>query len=263
MVELTNEEKSLPYVKYFYRDLAPISEEKLRIRDGAPAPAEMAMPIEKRNLFLEKDSEYLSTGFCVAPNGTGFVANTQFMPGVTVDMFKWWFGWHCVGPDLRYKLWDHDDHYYARANNKAYILDPAVPMEEKSWGIDHEILEDIGLGADPLVISFKKPSDMGFDMSKIGTDSCAAIVCGIGKSSSPAFMAHKVMRAEGGITMVSRFWMGYSMDDNGNIIKLIPDGQSIPEIGPRALFGHCIKEYTNWASFIAELYAEEGPEISE
>ena len=54
---------------------------------------------------------------------------------------------------------------------------------------------------------------------------------------------------------------GSYVDDNGEIIKLLPDGVSIPVIAPRSLFGHCIKEYTNWASFIAEIYAEEGPEI--
>ncbi len=261
MVPLTEQEKTLPYVKYFYRDLAPVAEEKLKIRDGAPADSSLAMPIAERGRFLDEDTGYLKTGFCVAPDGTGFVANTQFMPGVTKDMFNWWFAWHCIGPDLRYKLWDHDDHFHARADNVEYILDPNVPMEEKSWGVKHDILEDIGLGADALVISFKKPSDLGFDMAKIGGKGCTAMVCGNGMSSTPAIMAHKIIEEDGGVTMVSHFWMGYGVDDEGNIIKLVPDGESVPEIAPRSLFGHCIKEYTNWASFIAEIYAEEGPDI--
>ena len=262
MVELTELEKSLPYVKYFNRPLTPPSKEKQAIRDGDPAAPERALPIAQRARFQDAETGYLKTGFCIAPDGTGFVANTQYMPGVTLEMFNWWFAWHCVGPDLRYKLWDHDDHYYARCSDVPRMLDPAVPMNEKSWGVSHDILEDIGLGADPLVIRFKKPSDIGFDMDKIGTDACLAMVCGVGASSTPAVMAHKIMRAEGGVTMVSHFWMGYGLDDNGKIIKLLPDGVSIPVIAPRSLFGHCIKEYTNWASFIAEIYAEEGPGIS-
>lgn len=262
MVSLTEQEKTLPYVKYFYRDLAPVAEEKLKIRDGAAADPSTAMPVSRISRFLDKDTGYLQSGFCVAPDGTGFVANTMFMPGVTKEMFNWWFAWHCVGPDLRYKLWDHDDHHYARADKPEYILDPNVPMEQKSWGVNHEILEDIGLGVDELVISFKKPSDLGFDMDKIGGEGCAAMVCGVGVSSTPAIMAHKIIEQEGGVTMVSHFWMGYGMNDEGKLIKLVPDGVSIPEIAPRSLFGHCIKEYTNWASFIAEIYAEEGPGIS-
>ena len=51
--------------------------------------------------------------------------------------------------------------------------------------------------------------------------------------------------------------MGYGMDDQGNLVKLLPEGVSVPEMGPRALFGHNIKEFTNLASLLPELYAEE------
>jgi len=27
-------------------------------------------------------------------DGTGYIANLVYMPGVTVDMFDWWFAWH-------------------------------------------------------------------------------------------------------------------------------------------------------------------------
>ena len=93
----------------------------------------------------------------MAANGTGFVANTTFMPGVTAEMFNWWFGWHSVTSDLRYKIWDHDDHWYARADNPDYVKDPSVPVSQKTWGVNHEILEDIGMGADPLLLCFRRP----------------------------------------------------------------------------------------------------------
>ena len=35
------------------------------------------------------------------------------MPGVTSEMLDWWFPWHSVGSDLRYKIWDPEDHYFA------------------------------------------------------------------------------------------------------------------------------------------------------
>lgn len=55
------------------------------------------------------------------------MANRTYMPGVTVDMMDWWFPWHSVGSDLRYKIWDPKDHYFARADRTAYVLDPGFP----------------------------------------------------------------------------------------------------------------------------------------
>ena len=66
-----------------------------------------------------------------------------------------------------------------------------------------------------------------------------------------------MVNAEGGVWFKSHFWMGYGLDENGNIIKLVPDGERIPEMVPRALFGHNIKEFSNLAALLPELYPEE------
>lgn len=257
MVPITEEEKKLPYAKYYFREMAAIPQEKLDIWQAPMADPALATPIERRNDFLDDKDIKLAVGFTVAPNGTGFVANATFMPGVTPEMIDWWFGWHSVGSDLRYKIWDPEDHYYAKAMNAAYVLDPAVPNNEKTWGVTHDILEDIGLGPDPLKLTFKKPADLGYDMSKIGTPTCSTMVCAVGVSGSPAVMTHKAVAAEGGIWFKSHFWMGYGLNEQGEIVKLVPDGASVPEMVPRALFGHNIKEFTNLAAILPELYAEE------
>ena len=238
-------------------DTAAIPQEKLDIWHGPMADPALATPVERRNDFLEEGKVALEVGFTVAPNGTGFVANSTFMPGVTPEMFLWWFAWHCVGPDLRYKIWDRDDHLQARAIQADYVRDPAVPWAEKTWGVTHDIMEDIGLGMERLLLQFCKPADLGYDMSKIGTSACAAMVCAVGKSSSPALMTHKVVPAEGGVWFKSHFWMGYGLDGDGQLVKLVPDGQAVPEMVPRALFGHNIKEFSNLAAILPSLYAEE------
>lgn len=254
---LTPEESTLSYAKYFNQPLAPIPQEKLDIWQGAPADPASVLAFEDRALFQKADVPGLQNGFAVAANGTGFVANTTFMPGVTPDMFNWWFGWHSVTSDLRYKIWDRDDHWYARADNPDYVKDPSVPLSQKTWGVNHEILEDIGLGADPLLLCFRRPADLGYDESLIGTDDCLAMVCAYGKGSAPAVMTHLVRKAEGGILFCSRFWMGYGPNEKGEIVKLVPDGVSIPEVVPRALYGHNIKEFSNLAAILPSVYAEE------
>ncbi len=256
-VMITKEEEQLHYAKYFYRPLAPIPQEKLDIWRGPAAMSTQAMPIEERNLFLDEAFPGLEVGFCVALNGTGFVANSTYMPGTTVEMFDWWFAWHGIGPDLRYKIWDNEDHYYARSDKPEYVRDPQVPLREKNWGVTHDILEDIGFGPDYLKIAFKKPSELGYDMSKIGRAGCASILCGVGTSTTPAIMTHKCTRVNGGIWLNSHFWIGYGMNEQGTIVKLVPDGSTVPKEVPRALFGHNIKEFSNLAAILPEVFAEE------
>lgn len=254
--EITAEEEKLSYSKYYHLPLAKIPQEKLDIWNGPAANPVGALAIEDRNLFLEEEVPGFQTGYCVKENGTGYVANSTYMPGVTPEMFDWWFGWHSVGSDLRYKIWDKEDHYHARADKLEYVKDPSIPCSQKTWGVNHDILEDIGMGPEPLLLRFKKPSDLGYDMSKIGTKGCAAMVCAVGEGSAPAVMIHKCREVAGGIMFESRFWMGYGLKA-GRIGKLIPDGVAIPEAIPKMLFGHNIKEFSNLAAILLQIYAEE------
>lgn len=256
MVLLTDAEKQLSYVKYFYRELAEIPAEKLAIAAGPAADPSKALDLEDKNKFLAGENTGLQSGICVMDNGLGYLANSTFMPEVTVEMIDWWFGWHSVGSDLRYKLWDHDDHYHARADKPEYVTDPSVPNCQKTWGVRHFIREDIGMGPEEIYLSFRNPADFGYDPALIGTEACASMVCAVGEGKSPAFMTHKYYPVEGGIMFKSRFWMGVGYVD-GKLVKVLPDGVKVPEIGPRALFAHNIKEFANLAAILPAIYEEE------
>ena len=180
-----------------------------------------------------------------------------YMPGVTGEMLDWWFPWHSVGSDLRYKIWDPEDHYFARAYPASYVVDPNVPMNQKTWGVDHYIMEDVGPGPEFLKLCFKRPADFGYDESIIGTEKCESLVCAIGESSCAAAMTHKWHPYKDGVLFESRFWIGYRIDEEGNIVKAIPEGVSIPPFVPQGLFAHNIKEFTNLAAILPTLYAEE------
>ncbi|MBR1397612.1 MAG: hypothetical protein IJ563_08790, partial [Selenomonadaceae bacterium] len=114
-VGVSKEERALSYYKFFEQPMANIPEEKIKLID---APQQVpSVPFDKRNLFLKGDDiDYCQVGYGVAPDGTGFVCNETYMPNVTVEMLDWWFPWHSVGSDLRYKIWDPEDHYFARAD---------------------------------------------------------------------------------------------------------------------------------------------------
>lgn len=254
-VGVSKEEKELSYYKFFERELAEIPEEKIAILQAGPS-AKPAVAFEDRNLFLAgKDADYCQIGYGVFENGAGYVCNETYMPGVTPEMLDWWFPWHSVGSDLRYKIWDNEDHYFARADRADYVCDPAVPVREKTWGVSHYIIEDIGTGPDFLKLNFKRPQDLGYDESILGTEKCESMVCAVGEGNAPAVMTHKWYPYKDGVMFCSRFWMGYGLV-NGEYIKVIPEGVKLPVEAPMGLFAHNIKEFSNLAAILPEVYEE-------
>jgi len=75
-VGVSQEERRLPYFKYYEQDMASISDEKIRLM--AAPQLSPCVPFEERDLFLQgKDTEYCQIGYGTAPNGTGFVCNER------------------------------------------------------------------------------------------------------------------------------------------------------------------------------------------
>lgn len=50
--------------------------------------------------------------------------------------------------------------------------------------------------------------------------------------------------------------VGYVVQKDGTIVKTLPEGVKIPDIMPKGLFAHNIKEFTNLASIMPEVYQE-------
>ncbi|MFX1508632.1 MAG: DAPG hydrolase family protein, partial [Promethearchaeota archaeon] len=72
----------------------------------------------------------------------------------------------------------------------------------------------------------------------------------------PVVMTHFLRPVEGGSELRSRFWFGWQIID-GEPVKCIPDGFKIPAIGPVSLLKHNVKEFTNLACILPDIYAEE------
>ena len=253
-VGVSKEEKALPYFKFYEQDMAKIPEEKLKVLES-PSKVEI-VPFEQRNLFLKgDDSNYCQVGYGTAENGVGFSCNETYMPGVTSEMLDWWFPWHSVGSDLRYKIWDPEDHYFARADKADYVCDPKVPVNQKTWGVNHYVLEDIGNGPGFLKLQFKSPADFGYDTSIIGSEKCQSLVSAIGDGDCAAAMTHKWYLYKEGVMLCSRFWIGFGVV-GGKIVCTLPKGAKVPVEASRGLFAHNIKEFSNLAAILPRVYAD-------
>lgn len=264
-VPCTNADKQKSYYKFYAADGYWGEQEKYSQITKEPLDPATAPRIEARNdLFLPG---YLpgEFGWWKLENGTAVIANKTFFPNTTGEMFDWWFAWHPIDR-LRYACWNNEDHYDVYLEDPARALDMTKSMRERHWGSVHHIWEDIGLpgGAGMLIIAFKRPSELGYDESKIDTDACSTLVCAkttiVGDDQTPdldVVMTHFLRPAEGGSELRSRFWFGYTIDDNGKAVKTIPDGFTVPDAGPYCLLNHNVKEFSNLAKILPDLYAEE------
>ena len=140
-------------------------------------------------------------------------------------------------------------------------MDASLPMRERTWGTVHHVLEDIGAGPDDVVLNFRYPHELGYEEERVGTGLCASMMCADGHGPVPgqgvaAIMTHMIREIEGGVELRSRFWIGYGLA-GGEVVKLMPDGVSVPPEAPRGLFAHNLKEFTHLAAILPRVYAEE------
>lgn len=260
-VPVTEQDKLKSYYKYYLEDMVDAPKEKYDLVSKPMDPSK-ALNIHDRNRLFEPGYLDGEIGYCVMPDGTGYVANMTQMPGVTTEMFEWWFVWHALD-NLRYTIWNPEEHGKAVCQQKLRAMDPTLTMREKLWDTTHFVYEDIGMGLEPLVLNFKNPKDLGYDVEKIGTDACSTIICarGWGYGQPPfatpdVIMTHFVREIEGGIELRSRFWLGWSVKD-GKVEKTLPDWSPFPILGPMGLCLHNIKEFTHLASLLPRIYPEE------
>ena len=166
-------------------------------------------------------------------NGGFCVANTTKYKGVTGEMHQWFFGWHALDP-LRYSIWDPYDHHGLTISDKdrAYILDPNTSIPDKCRNVTHYVVESFNAGEAPSKINiyFKNPGDLGYDMSKIGTEACSFMVCANAEVVTPPIlpnmqvvMTHMAVDTEDGCELRSRFWMGYTIENGVGKRKGMPE----------------------------------------
>lgn len=248
-VVLTEEEKNSPLYKYFLLDIASVTEQKFdQIMNGTFDPADAISPTEMNRLF---DEGYLSGefGWYRMEDGGIMIANFTSMPGVTPEMFDWWFAWHGLD-SMRYKIWDKDDHYYCKTRNPEIALDSGLSMRERYWNTTHDVKEALLDGQEPVdvCLNFVRPETVGFDLDRLKKFD-GTIVC----TPGPAIMTHFVRPTADGCELRTRFWLGYSAVNNAptRIPEFVPD-----EMVAKAILVHNVKEFTHLAKILPSVYEE-------
>ena len=263
-VPATNDDKKKSYYSFYAQDGYWGEKEKYDMINTVSKDPATGHRIEDRNDLFKEGYLPGEFGYWQFENGTAVIANKTFFPDVTGEMFDWWFAWHPIDR-LRYACWDNEDHYDVYLEDYEKALDMTKTMRERHWGSVHHIWEDIGMpgGANYLKISFARPCEFGYDESLIDTQHCSALVCSntliAGDDKTPdldVVMTHFLRPIEGGSELRSRFWFGYKMID-GQSVRTFPEGAAIPSVGPVSLLKHNVKEFSNLAKILPEIYAQE------
>ena len=96
--ELSPEDRAKRYAKWYYEPIAEPDAGLLEQLSHGPMDPSKAQRIENINDFLDPGYFEVETGYCILPNGAGYLAVNNKMPGVTADMVNWWFAWHSLDP---------------------------------------------------------------------------------------------------------------------------------------------------------------------
>ncbi|MFI3260964.1 MAG: hypothetical protein R3Y13_04570 [bacterium] len=261
--ELTDYEKSLPYSKYYFKDMAKIPQEDLDIVNKGPVNSKSVIDMHNISKLFDKGYLEIENGYCYMNDGTGFAASKVFMKDVELEMLDWWFNWHPL-EDLRYAIWCPVAHNGTSVKTPNEHLDSSgVDLKVRNYNKTHYPDEGFNLnGHEVLTINFKDPSQLGFDI-KDNHVYLASVTRRVLFFNLPvATFVHCARKVEGGTEFRSRYYQSVYINKKGKFKKsIIKFPKSVVESLARNNCLHSLTEYNNLASILPSLYKEERGEI--
>jgi hypothetical protein len=272
-----DDERTRPFAHHFRRDVQPVQD---HVRDAllaGKAPAQYGYDIDDAVRRLSAPGyHHMETGWTRIAHGTLVVSCRTDMPGVTADMWDWWFGWHSTDT-ARYKLWHPDAHQFATVGEDR-SADRSLTDRQRYIDNVSYVDEYVGATFARLAIRFVDPNTLGFTDRPGTTHICARV----GTSDLPAaagWLVHQVRPTDHGSEMRSRFFLGRTaildvpphsvsnplaarvLTSGIGRIALAPAVAAVGRIRIGDRFGHdllhhCATEMNHLAGFLPNLYAE-------
>lgn len=269
--ELSPEERKLGYAKYYDIPMTPMGIREQQLLSYGPIDPEKAIKPERWLDLLKPEGYTLPEyGYCVMPDGTGYLAIYTYYPNsCTPQMLKWYFHWvnmYSKGMprdkgNLRYKIWNPADHYshgyvngkdrtdgiytiesldLGEGEDKTYCIRNNVNLREMGLTEERENeLKAAGCFVDSAVESFHT---MGPEHRRLGGSHLCLTL------SRPC--------PQGGMEKCTREWIGYGIVD-GKVTRdyTTPDYMLCEDYLRKAII-HSTTEAQHLAKFLPDLYAE-------
>jgi hypothetical protein len=262
-----------PYASFFTPEVAPVQAHVTEALANGRVDAKHGYTVEDAARRMSRVGyEEMETGYTALEGGRILVSVFTHMPGVTAEMWDWWFAWHST-ETARYKLWHPEAHYYSGVGD-----DRSTNLElsdrERYRGNVSYVDEYLGEDASPLTVRFFDPAKLGFE-EKPGETVIAARG---GFSTAPigfAWLVHQVRPVSDGCEMRSRFFVNDTRvlpipaasvtSRRGRVLTTglgrlaapvirRAGGAKVDHFGPRML-KHCAEEMNHLARILPSLHA--------
>jgi len=252
--------------KYLNRPNAPMPPDHVKIlEDKTDIALESVLKREDINQLLQPGYLGTENGFARLEDGTAYISVLTKMPGVTLDMIDWWFWWHAAEAQ-RYQIWYPDMHFDVTAYFRGSYSDTTKTYSERLHLSTHLVNEDLGTGAQDILIDFIHPTEFGFDANQLDPNKETIICARVGDPAMGSWgseMVHFVRTTDDGVEMRSRFWIGNKIYkiNKAEEVKLDPllnkpfvKNRLIPSDVGVNMFHHCSQEFHNLAQILPEVY---------
>jgi len=257
-----------PYAHYFDGNLW-ISEEVLPALQ-TPMSTRDALRPEDINRLLEPGYHAVENGYAELADGSAYVASRVPLPGVTGEMYSWWFWWHAVESE-RYSLWYPHNHASVKPLSPELLTHPGLSHEQRYINTTHHVGEYIGPEFLRVAIRFVEPSELGLDQSRFSQAGIVGHACArvglLGTGLEAVTMVHLARETDKGIEQRSRYWIGHNPRLKTPFGRLPIEPVPMPAI-KRKLAGarvgyeqllHDQIEFSHLGTFLPALYQEFGP----
>jgi hypothetical protein len=250
-----------PYAKFFVPDALPMQPHVPFVLVGGMSPPEYGYGVDEAAEVLSRPGyRKMETGWTVLDDGTVTVACLTDMPGVTAEMWDWWFAWHSC-ESARYKLWHPDAHQYSAVGERR-LHDRTLTNRQRYVGNVSFVDEYVGGKMAALTVRFLDPAHFGFEDRHGDT----VIVGRVGSAIAPiafGWVVHQVRATNSGVEMRSRFFLGHAahLGLPAESVAQSPEGRrpvGTPDMAAfgQALLSHCAVEMNHLASFLPALHEE-------
>jgi hypothetical protein len=246
------------FSKYYDPEIKSLSSDISDALRISPIDKQYFIPFEKAIQLNLPGYFEVENGYCLNDDSSAHISVLTKMPGVSPQMWHWWFGWHC-DDTKKYKLWHPKAHLSSKWK------------DEKKGELSYVnrislITEYIGKKKESIAIQFKNPTQIQLPEFTQNSKSDLFIVARIGLKNIPiniGWLIHQVRPTSEGAEMRSRFWLGGPYISIGtNIIfknaleRIIRSVRKIPESMARNLLIHCSEEMNHLAHFLPDLYSD-------
>jgi DAPG hydrolase-like protein len=251
-----DDDADTPYGKYFQPAMAPLPWHVVEALHHGPQAGPVLLAFDDAASLADSGYQQTENGYGMLEDGSIAISVRTDMPGVTPQMWSWWFGWH--GSDSRrYKLW------HPRAHVSAEWKDAASSGAHGYVGRTSLISEYVGSTLLRGAIQFVEPQTIG-----LPDDGDALAVCArLGYGDFPVdvgWFVHHIRPTDDGSEMRSRFWLGGPhiavRGGPGVASRMVrPVASRVVDISAataRDLMVHCAQEMNHLAGFLPDLYTE-------